>query len=204
VFQKNINNFFTVLNTDATPALLEQYGLESDPTYLTYNIATRANGGDARINGLEFSYRQSLTFLPHWARGLQVFVNATKLDLSGSNSADFTGYNPETFAGGINFVRARYFIKGTISYLGDTRRGAVAANATTPPDTFNYQGKRTRIGVSAQYSLTKRYSLYASVTDLGGFEQNLQRYAPNTPDYVKGQRWQELGFYTTIGVRGTF
>ncbi len=71
-------------------------------------------------------------------------------------------------------------------------------------ETFNYQAKRTRIGLNAQYSLSKRYSLYGSVVDLGGFVQNLQRYAPNTPDYAKGMRRQELGFYTNIGIRGEF
>jgi len=206
LFRKSIKDFFGTSRDQATPELLAIYGLESDPGYLNYEIATRFNAGDATIDGIEFGYRQSLTFLPHWARGLQIFVNATKLELSGSNAADFTGYNPESFSGGINFVRARYFIKGTISYLGDMRRGAVAVNAANgiPADTFNYQAKRTRIGLNAQFSLSKRYSIYASATDVGGFVQDLQRYAPNTPDYARGQRWQELGFYTNIGIRGTF
>ena len=64
-------------------------------------------------------------------------------------------------------------------------------------------GKRTRWGANAQYSLTKRYSVYASATDIGGFEQNLRRYAPTTPEYARGQRMQELGYYITLGVRGT-
>jgi len=42
------------------------------------------------------------------------------------------------------------------------------------------------------------------VADLGGFVQNLRLYAPTTPDYAKNQRRQELGFYTTLGVRGSF
>ncbi len=204
VFQKQVKNFFGVLNTAATPELLAQNGLESDPALLDYNISTRTNAGDATINGIEFGYRQSLTFLPHWARGFQIFANVTKLDLSGSNTSDFSGYNPKSIAGGVNFVRPRFFIKGTISYLGDTRTTAVAASATVPEDTFNYQAKRTRIGVNAQYSLSKRYSLYASVVDWGGFVQDLERYAPGTPDYAKGTRWQELGFYTNLGVRGSF
>ena len=73
-----------------------------------------------------------------------------------------------------------------------------------PVDTFNYQAKRMRIGVNATYNLTRRYALYASVVDWGGFVQDLQRYAPGTPDYAKPTRWQELGFYTNVGVRGSF
>ena len=204
IFRKSVKDFFGSVTTAATPELLEQYGLESDPSLLTYNFATRTNAGDAQIDGLELSYRQSLTFLPHWARGFQVFANFTKLNLGGKNTADFSGYNPKSLAGGINFVRSRLSLKWTISHLGDVRTGSVAASATVAPNTSNYQAKRTRIGVNAAYSLTRRYSLYASVVDWGGFVQNLQRYAPTTPDYAKPTRWQELGFYTNIGVRGTF
>jgi len=204
VFRKNVEDFFGGVSTAATPALLEQYGLENDPALLTYQISSRTNSGNAKIDGLEFSYRQSLTFLPSWARGFQVFVNFTKLNLSGNNTADFSGYTPKSLSGGVNFVRSRISLKTTISYLGETRTGAVAASATVAPNTFNYQAKRTRIGVNATYSLTKRYSLYASVVDWGGFTQDLQRYSPTTPDYAKPTRWQELGFYTNVGVRGSF
>jgi TonB-dependent receptor len=204
VFRKNVKDFFGSLTTAATPELLEQYGLESDPSLLTYNFVTRTNAGDAQIDGLEFSYRQSLTFLPPWARGLQVFVNFTKLNLSGSNTADFSGYTPKSLAGGINFVRGRLALRWTISQLGEVRTSALGASATVPPNTYQYQAKRTRIGVNATYSLSPRYSLYASVVDWGGFTQNLLRYAPTTPDYAKHFRWQELGFYTNVGVRGTF
>ncbi len=204
VFRKSVKDFFGSISTPATPELLEQYGLESDPSLLTYQINTRTNVGDAEIDGLELSYRQSLTFLPSWARGLQVFVNYTKLNLGGNNTADFSGYNPQTISGGINFIRPRFSIKTTISHLDDVRTGAVAASATVAPNTFNYQAKRTRIGINATYSLTRRYSLYASVVDLGGFVQDLQRYSPTTPDYAKPTRWQELGFYTNIGIRGSF
>jgi iron complex outermembrane receptor protein len=206
IFRKDIRNFFGQVVTPATPELLEQVGLDSDPSLLNYEVATRTNVGHARIDGFEIGYRQNLTFLPQWARGFQVFFNFTKLDLSGANTADFTGYNKESMAGGINLVRPRFFVKVTVSHLGDLRRGAVGVSAANgiPADTFNYQAKRTRYGANIQYSLTKRYSLYASATDIGGFVQNLQRYAPDTPEYARKQRWQELGFYTNIGVRATF
>lgn len=204
VFQKEIKDFFTSVTTKATPELLELYGLESDQTLLNYNFTTLANGGDAKIKGVEFSYRQSLTFLPHWARGFQIFANFTKLSLSGSRTNDFSGYNPKSMAGGVNFTRGRLGLKWTISHLADVNTGAVAASATVAPNTFNYQAARTRIGVSATYSLSKRYTLYASLVDWGGFLQDLRRFSPTTPYYAQPTRRQELGYYTNIGVRGTF
>jgi TonB-dependent receptor len=207
VFQKNIRNFFGSVRSAATPELLELYGLPDDPAYLGYEIATTTNTGDAKITGVEFSYRQSLTFLPSWARGFQVFVNGTKMSLSGSTTADFTGFNPSAYAGGINFLRPRYFIKVTCTYQGETRRAAVAASAANgiPEGTFNYQDARRRWGLSAQYSLTRRFAIYGAMTDLnGGFNPTTLRYAPGTPDYAKPQRYQELGASITLGVKGSF
>ena len=206
VFRKSIKNFFGALSRPATPELLEQYGLGGDSTLLNYTINTRTNAGDAEITGFEFGYRQSLTFLPTWASGFQVFANTTKLNLSGSNTADFTGFNPQTFAGGINFVRSRFFLKVTCNYVGETRGSLAAVNVANgiPAGTYNYQGKRTRWGFNSQYSVNRWLAVYGTLTDIGGFVQNLRIYAPTTPDYAKGQRRQELGFYTTVGVRGTF
>ena len=92
----------------------------------------------------------------------------------------------------------------TLARFRYTRAVGVSAANGIPENTFNYQAKRTRYGINAQYSLSRRYALYISATDVGGFVQDQQRYAPDTPDYAKGQRWQELGFYTNIGVRATF
>ncbi len=207
VFQKNITDFFGSVRSAATPELLDLYGLPSDPAYLGYEIATTTNTGDAKITGVEFSYRQSLTFLPRWARGFQVFVNGTKMSLSGSTTADFTGFNPSSYAGGINFIRPRYFIKLTCTYQGETRRGAVAASAANgiPAGTYAYQDARRRWGISAQYSLSKRFAVYGAMTDLdGGFNPTTLRYGPGTKDYTKPQRYQELGSTITLGVKGQY
>jgi len=58
--------------------------------------------------------------------------------------------------------------------------------------------------VNANYSLNRRYSLYAYVVDWGGFVQNLQRYSPSTPSYAKPTRWPELGLGSSLGIRGSF
>src|SRR6185295_3360489 len=55
IFQKSIKDFFSSVTTHATPELLELYGLESDPSLLNYNITTLTNGGDAKIQGMEFT-----------------------------------------------------------------------------------------------------------------------------------------------------
>lgn len=202
-----ISNFFGSVDTPATPELLEQLGLGGDPSLLEngYDIRTSFNGGEARLEGVEFSYRQSLTFLPGWAKGVQVLANATKMWLHGQSITQFTGFNPSNYSAGINLIRPRYFVKLTWKYQGDTRRSIQTPSATTPPDTYTYLGARTRWGLNVQYSLSKRYALYLSADDIGGgvFKNSL-RYAPNTPEYAKPGRIYENGWYTTVGVRGQF
>ena len=207
VFQKNVNNFFGTLRQDATPELLAFYNLPDDPVYLNYDIVTRFNAGDAKIIGYEFSYKQSLLFLPDWAQGIAVFGNATKLELTGSNTADFTGFVPETFSGGIELVRPRYYVKLNFTFQGETRGSAVGASAANgiPEDTYNYQGERLRVALSASYSFTQYFSVFGSITDIDGRLDVVNRqYPDNVAEYMKDRRRQELGATITLGVKGTF
>jgi TonB-dependent receptor len=206
VFQRDIKDFFNSTTTHATPELLERYGLPDDPLYLNYDITTLTNGTSAKITGFEFAYNQSLLFLPQWARGFQVFVNATRLHLKGGDQADFSAFAPANYAGGINFVRPRFYIKLTATYQGETRQGAVAVSAANgiPAGVFNYQGERLRVGVNAQYSLTKRLALFGSMTDINGPGFNIvnTQYGPGMADYLHKRRRQELGSIITIGIKG--
>lgn len=206
VFRKNISNFFGATSAHATPELLALYGIPADDLYLNYDINTQTNVGSARVDGVEFFYRQSLTFLPHWARGFQIFGNATKLRLEGDRTADFTGFNPLSYSGGINLIRSRWFLKLTCTHQDESRRDLLAVSAPNgvPVDTYNYQGATTRWTLSGQYSFTKHLSLYGSLTDIGGFELVTRRYAPDTPEYAKNQRRQVLGSTVTFGMKAQF
>jgi iron complex outermembrane recepter protein len=206
VFQKNLSNFFGSVRTHVTPELLAFYGLPDDGSLDDYEFATRENIGDATIRGFEASYRQSLEFLPHWARGFQVFANYTKLSLSGGEEADFSEFNPEKYSGGLNFIRDRYAIKLTYSYQDETQRGLVAPSVANgiPANTYNYRKAYTRLSAYAQYSFSRRYSLYATIKDIGGLTIHELRYAPDTPDFARGARLQKLGYILTVGMKGTF
>lgn len=204
LFQKSITNFHGSLTQDATPELLGQYGIPNEPEYLGYDIVTTTNVGDAKIQGLELSYRQFLTFIPRVGQNLQVFGHYSKLDLNGRNTADFAGYVPESLSGGISFIRPRYYLKLTVKHQGDTRIRAVAQSATVPAGAYDYVGERTTWGISAQVSLSKRLSLFASSTDFRGGVSSDIRYAPGTPDYAKPRRIQENGYFITFGIRGEY
>lgn len=204
VFSKDIQDFFGGTSFNATPELLALYGLGGGDDYSNYLVKSVKNIGNARVSGLEFGYRQSLTFLPDWARGLQIYFNATRLKVKGSKESDFSGFSPASYSGGINFIRARYYIKANISYRAETSTSLVSESATIPANTYNYSGEITRLGISAQYNLNKRLSVYLNMPDLIAIDKEELRYAPGTPKFAKGTRFQNLGYYTTLGLKGTF
>ncbi len=206
VFRKNIKDFFGGSTMDATPELLAFYGLPDDPLYLGYDISTRINTGDATITGYEFAYNQSLLFLPHWARGIQVYASYTKLELDGSMLADFTGYSPSNYAGGINLVRPRFYVKFTLTHQGVTRGPFITPSVANgiPENTYTYQGKRVRYGINAQYSFSKRLAVYGSIANVGGFIGGNLRYSPTTPEFMKQRRRQEFPSTVQVGIKGQF
>ena len=80
-----------------TPEFLALYDL--DPaTYGAYPVVTQHNvQTTVRMTGLDFEYKQALTFLPQWARGVQVFATASVQRTLGDESANFAGFTPRTF-----------------------------------------------------------------------------------------------------------
>lgn len=207
LFQKEIKGFFNVVTTELTPALAADFGIP-DGTYDRGDLlSTRTNGGDASIRGIEFMYRQRLQFLP-WAfgRSLQVFVNATRLKLSGDREADFGSFTPSNFAWGVSFIRPRYSVKFTSSYQGEIRRELATVSAANgiPADTYNYDGSRERLSVSAEYSFFKQLSVYASWANIGGLDLVNRRYAPSTPEYARQASFTEAGSLLTLGIKGEF
>jgi TonB-dependent receptor len=207
VFQKDITDFFNVVTTELTPDLIAQYGIpagEVDPGDL---VATRTNGGNARIRGLELMYRQQLQFLP-WAfgRSLQVFVNYNKLSLGGNRESDFGSFTPSNWAWGISLIRPRWSVKFNDSYQGEIRRTPVAVSVANgiPANTYDYQGERRRLSLSAEYSLYRRFSLFGSWADIGGLDVYSRRYAPGTPEYARITNFGDVGSTLTVGIKGDF
>ncbi len=211
IFQKNLSNFFEVFDEPYTLEIAEKYGIPYNSEYEEQNwsVRSRRNGTNAKILGYEFSWTQKLTFLPYWARGIRVFFNATKLDLNGSATADFAGYAPENFSAGIDLVRSRYSVKVGVTYQAETRGSQLAESAANgvPKDvTYNYRGEALKIRLNAEYSISKRLAFYLSIADLqpDGNIALSRRYTPDSPEYVKDYRRQDLGRSITIGVRGSF
>ena len=208
VFQKDISNFFVATSQAGTPELLAQYGvIAEEGSDLEYTIVSRGNGGDARVRGLEFTYRQNLLFLPRWASGVQVFANYTRANLSGSNVADFTGFNPETLSWGVNLNRKRFVLKFNATQQAETKRGSVAVNALTPANTYDYQAALKSYVLAGEIRIHKHLSAYATWNNFNeqGQKSITRRYvAGSTPEEIRTFSIIDRGSLLVVGVKGSF
>jgi iron complex outermembrane receptor protein len=175
-----------------------------DGQYAGYRISTSINSGYAQIRGIEFNYQQQLVFLPGWARGLGVYMNATKLWTKGQNSAFVTG--PGSSAGGT--LAGFLDVTGNVgvSFRGygfDLRlqavyRGEYLISNSTTPALVTWQMPKTSWTWKSRYSFSPKLSAFV---DLENFTSELldNRYAAykDRPSY-----WRTFHTKIVFGVTG--
>jgi hypothetical protein len=202
-FRRDFQNFFgsTVLN--ATPESLALYGLDStlsDP----YDVVTQRNlSSRVRMEGYNVNYRQALTFLPHWARGVQFYANGSAQRATGVSAAEFAGYFPKSGSWGISLSRPKFNARLNWNYLSRQRRGAVNGRSIEP-GTYNWGSKRSDIDVSAEYSITRRFALFANLRNINKPVDDVEITGPTTPAHAQLRQRQDFGSLWTIGVKGSF
>ncbi|MBE7537819.1 MAG: carboxypeptidase regulatory-like domain-containing protein [Opitutaceae bacterium] len=205
-FRRSFNNLFAGTLFRPTPEFLALYGLD-EATYGQYDVSTQYNvDGKVYIQGLDFSYKQSLTFLPSWARGLQVFLNASAQRTTGANLGSFTGVNslPRSASWGVSLTRQKFNVQVNWSYRTRQRRAPVAAAPSIEPGMYNWIGERLFVDVMGEYHLWKRISAFANFRNLLGVPENLEIAGPSTPDHARFRSRQEYGVLWTFGLRGRF
>ncbi len=200
VFRKEIKNFFGNVVTIATPADLR--ALDLDPRYAGWRLSTTYNLPEvARVTGVEFNVRHSLRPLGEWGRFFQAFANGTKLDLDGSQDAEFDAFVPESANWGVSFSRKPFSAMARWNYRGKQQRASIPALG---PDAYEYVRGRVTLDVSVDYQLRPELFLYFNAQNLLNVPEILQRYGSQTPRYAR--RYQEMthGVQLTLGLKGTF
>ncbi len=202
LFRKDIRNFVAEERQAATADLLAEFGFP--PDYLDYDIITQRNAGSATLQGIEFAYRQSLSFLPSWGKGLQIFGNVSAVGLSGSDAEEFPEFSPRNLNWGLSYARPKFLAKLNVAQTKWVRRQQVLASATRLPGSYQYRAPQTRIGVSLEYRFRKWLSLYASAKNLMGEPVKNQIFAPGLPEYARASNYQYVPAEYTFGVKGEF
>ena len=201
VFRKDIRNFFGSVRIPATPDLLAEYGF--DQSYLNYDIVTMDNVGSARVSGVEAEYRQALTMLPSWARGLSIFANGTALHLEGASTADFSGFIRKTINWGISLSRPRYTVKLNWNYRGRQRLGSVTG-VNVPAGSYQFKSPRLSLDLNAEVRVTKHIAVFANLRNLTDAPWVTEVYGPSTPAYARSTGWDLFGAQGIFGVKGSF
>ncbi len=205
-FRREIKNFFGGTVFNATPEFLALYGL--DPAvYDKFDVTTQYNlPGKVRLTGVDFSYKQALTGLPLWARGVQVFANASAQRVTGDPvaTANFAGYIPRSGSWGASLTRPKYNLRINWNYRGRQRRAIVATGASIEPGTYNWGSKRLYIDVSGEYSLTRRIALFTNLRNINDATEDTEISGPSTPAHAQFRSRLDFGSLWTFGLKGTF
>ena len=206
LFRKNISGFFVTTRSDATLPLLTEMGLSDD--YLDYDVITTTNSSDSvTVNGLEWSWRQSLKpfdGLPKWTRGVQVWFNGTHLRVTGAGVDDFSGYSPRILNWGASYAGAKFLVRYNVSRIGRQRASLTNVSATVPAGTYDAQDTRMVQDANVEYRFHRRFSLYTSVRNLANEPRPLITFSPNAPAYTRPRTYTFYGALWTFGVKGTF
>jgi TonB-dependent receptor len=198
-FQKEIRDFFADVTRIASVADIAQLGL--DPRYEGFQLSTSINSGNARIRGYELSVRHSLAPVAAWGRHFTVFANGSRLQLDGTQNADFAGFMPKSAAWGITYSRAPWIVMAKWNWRGLQRNGAFAALG---PDSFNYLRARTHLDLNLDYQLRRRLGLFCSIRNVFNVPNEALRYGSLTPAYARMFMVSEFGAQITAGVKGSF
>ena len=199
-FRREFENFFGSTVFAATPEFLALYSLDAE-TYGPYQVTTQYNlPGRVRMSGLEFDYKQALTFLPTWARGLQVFANLSALRATGEGADNFAGFAPRSAGWGLSLTRQRYSVRANWSYRGRARAGEMTGRGIEP-GTYNWNQTMRTLDLQGEYYLRKGFAVFASARNATGYYTDTEVSGPNTPDYAQLRARQDFGVLWNFGVK---
>ncbi|MBI4623662.1 MAG: carboxypeptidase regulatory-like domain-containing protein [Verrucomicrobia bacterium] len=203
-FRRDFENFFGSTVFAATPEFLALYDL--DPTqWGAYDVATQFNVTSmVRSEGYDVQYKQALTFLPPWARGVQIFANGAVQRMTGPAAAvSFSGFIPKTATWGVSLSRPKYSLKVNWNYKSRHRRAAING-ASIPPGTYVFGSKRLFVDLIGEYSLTRHFALFGNIRNLRDTPEDFSRDGPEMPDVAKFRQRDRYGALWIFGVKSTF
>ena len=203
-FRRDFENFFGSTVFRATPEFLAVYALDPG-TFADYDVATQNNlDSVVRMEGYEFNYKQALTFLPRWARGMQVFANASVQRAVGAAAAEFSGFVPRSGSWGVSLARPGYTVRLNWNYRSRARQAQIAAGRGILENTYDWGNEFLTLDASAEYQLFKRVNLFATVRNLTNAPQDRETANPSTPAHARLRQTNDYDSLWTVGVKSSF
>lgn len=166
--------------------------------YAGYDIISNGNGGRGRVEGIEFSYLQQLTFLPGALRGLTVLLNYTHLRASGdygqasAGTTGLVGFVPDAAN-----VRLSYKYQWFAPYVQWSYTGRSLGNFAAEPQLQSHRLERRIANAGFSLRLPRNLEFFFDAANL--FDES-QR----TTHYVSGNRLSTYynGPFVSFGLNG--
>lgn len=199
-FVRDFENFFRTITFAPSSEFLDFYDIDS-AVYGSYLASAQTNLADpVRMTGVDLNYKQNLTLLPDWARGVQVFGSASAQRVTGVNADQFQ-IVARTYSWGASLNRERFNLRANWNFRGPERRNLITGLA---PGTYVWLDSRLYVDVTAEVAISKRFSLFANGRNVLDATEDALYYSPVTPEVAKLHDRQDFGALWTIGIKGSF
>lgn len=137
--------------------------------YAGYELRTQANGGYARVRGLEVSIQHQFARLPGFWRNFAMFANYTWLESEGDygnlgqtlTTNQLAGFIPRNASFGFSYINHRWSIRTLTTY-----RGASLVSQNANPALLRYNKTRMPTDLSISYSFSPRLTIYLNVNNV--------------------------------------
>ena len=164
-FRKKISDY---IFTDSSLVIGTGQDNGFDGEYAGYALTTQANGGFAKIEGIEFNYQQQLSFLRGWAKGFGVNANYTSLKTEGDYGGA-TVLTSNSLAGFLNKsgnVGLSYRGFGWDLRLQAVYRGEYLNTNSTIPALVQYQYAKTSWSWKSRYAFSRSLTVFFDLENM--------------------------------------
>ncbi len=154
-----------------------------DGLYGGYEIIQPLNLGDANLKGLEFDFRQRLTFLPGLAKGLSVRANYTMLRTQGNFGLGAVSFDTNTLANfipkaynvGLMYNYGKFGANWDVNYTGSWP----LLNSVPGSTTARYRKPWTVMNAGVSYKITREATAFLAASNIAQEGREEYIYTPD-------------------------
>lgn len=171
--------------------------------YVGYQLRTQANGGYARVRGLEVGIQHQFANLPGFWRNFALFANYTWLESVGDygtlgetlTTNQLAGFIPRNASFGLSYINHRWSIRTLTTY-----RGSSLVSQNADPSRLRYSKTRMPTDLSISYSFNPRLTVFLNVNNVFDSRQGgTYQFIPVRDRH--NEAWQQ---HIKFGVSGRF
>ena len=117
---------------------------------------------------------------------------------------NFAGFVPFAASWGASLTRPQYSVRLNWNYRAKQRGTAIAAGSSIESGTYNWALKRLNIDLLGEYRLSRHFTLFANLRNLGPAKDDNEVSGPSTPAVAQFRQRFDIGSLWTFGLKGNF